>query len=1076
MDIDESSHLSADAQRLLAIERLIRVCAQGADVTIARTALREYLWSRVEGGGEGSIADATQELAKSGRHLPAVAAVLVRSLAVHGLFPIGGSGAKIDRALVTLVDRGLPSFSNFVGVSAKAQTFENVPKLRDAHQRVCEILAPLRTDFQTLEGLISARQPIMSALSHSSVRAYGETFCLSPIRGIIEDIIHTAQEVSHSRTTFLMDVERCSKSIQDGLGTENENGSFLFYDFLLPFLERCQQALRRFIDSARSRFSSRIIGIVREGEALPKRYPLHETAREIQIRVPLRNVGPGLAIDVRAEISITAEGVALQTPKVVLGDVSHGDFSLPFDAMVIEPTADFEAVVMVDWGEAGSDARESAMYTFKVAAQAADIDWSSLEYWHPYSTDAAEGDRFIGRGEIVRDLASRLLRDPMEPFYITGQKRIGKTSLALASTAFAESHTRQREIHSTYILWGQIAYADAKVSLAEFGRAIESLVVRQLPVGVVPPKCVFDGSLAPLMRLAEVARRNVPDKHFVVIIDEFDEIHQDLFLQGSLAETFFANLRALATAKNICLILVGGENMPFLMERQGEKLNKFTRKNLNYFSRASEWDDFQNLIRRPSCEVVQWHDSAISAIFNETNGNPYFTNLLCSRVLREAVRLRDTDVAAEEVRDALEVEISSLDANSFAHLWHDGIFKPLAEREPDILRRRRVLVALARCARKQLPLTTSNLSENKGLSNLNDSEIGPTLNEFQRRGVLSEDDGVYRFTLPIFERWLSQYGLSIIQPDAVSEELASIAQAQEDSAFIQSEEVAALARKWPTYQGRHIGSDEIRAWYQQVEGFRDQRLLFRLLQSVRFITEDEIREKCRTLYIQLRKQLNEFVRRSLMDRRSDILITYLDGHGKSGEYISSLFAEENKIAVANICSSEKVAARLESASEAGKPISAVIVVDDVAATGRTLADSVLAFALSNGEAFLKFEAKLFICALYSTRDASDFIGRKLSSLELSYGDFRIGEVLGSAINAFSLDSTVWATPDDRERAKALVTNLGARIYKSQPLGHGGLGLLLVFPTTVPNNSLPILHSSSKGGVKRWTPLFLRPTN
>jgi hypothetical protein len=267
---------------------------------------------------------------------------------------------------------------------------------------------------------------------------------------------------------------------------------------------------------------------------------------------------------------------------------------------------------------------------------------------------------------------------------------------------------------------------------------------------------------------------------------------------------------------------------------------------LSYFPRISESDDFQHLVREPSRTVVQWDDGAINGMFNETNANPYFTNLLCSRILREAIRRRDTDITTEEVKASLDAEIASLDANSFAHLWRDGISKPPEDREPDILRRRRVLVSLARCSRKGLPLTTTNLFDNKGSANLVADEISPVLNDFERRRVLLPDnEGVYKFNLPIFERWLCQDGLSVVQPDPVSEELANAVQAHEDAAFVHSEEVADLVRKWPTYQGRHVGSDEVRAWYQQVDSFRDQRLLFKILQGVRFIGEAELRSKCR---------------------------------------------------------------------------------------------------------------------------------------------------------------------------------------------------------------------------------------
>jgi hypothetical protein len=51
--------------------------------------------------------------------------------------------------------------------------------------------------------------------------------------------------------------------------------------------------------------------------------------------------------------------------------------------------------------------------------------------------------------------------------------------------------------------------------------------------------------------------------------------------------------------------------------------------------------------------------------------------------------------------------------------------------------------------------------------------------------------------------------------------------------------------------------------------------------TLKFVGESEIRERCKSMYLQISKQLREFVRYSLIDRRTDVLLTYLDGHGKS---------------------------------------------------------------------------------------------------------------------------------------------------------------------------------------------------
>jgi hypothetical protein len=288
------------------------------------------------------------------------------------------------------------------------------------------------------------------------------------------------------------------------------------------------------------------------------------------------------------------------------------------------------------------------------------------------------------------------------------------------------------------------------------GESIEAFIVDSLPPGLgVAKGGDYHGSLADLFKLSASAFRAAPNRKFVVILDEFDEIHQELYLQGNLADTFFGNLRALSRCKNICLLLVGGENMPFIMERQGQKLNDFSRVNLSYFSRDSEWNDFRLLVRRPVRDILVWHDDAVAEVFNFTDGNPYFAKIVCAGVFQSAVSERDADVTTNEVRHATEAEVSVLGANAFAHLWQDGVPKPTSEREPDILRRMRVLVALARCLRQGRPPTAANIIDHRTSTSLSEAETTAVLNDFVRREVLRAEDREYRFGLPSFNcGWL----------------------------------------------------------------------------------------------------------------------------------------------------------------------------------------------------------------------------------------------------------------------------------------------------------------------------------
>jgi hypothetical protein len=167
-------------------------------------------------------------------------------------------------------------------------------------------------------------------------------------------------------------------------------------------------------------------------------------------------------------------------------------------------------------------------------------------------------------------------------------------------------------------------------------------------------------------------------------------------------------------------------------------------------------------------------------------------------------------------------------------------------------------------------------------------------------------------------------GLNRLIADPLTEELARGIQAEEDAAHVRSEEISEISRKWPTYRGKHIGTDDIRAWLQQVEGDRQQRLLFKLLTHLRFYSELQIREKLRTAHGMIRQSLPEFIIRDLSDRRRDVLLTYVDGEGKSGQYYASQYAEENKISVECIKSPESFVRTFSDHARVSGPISGIV--------------------------------------------------------------------------------------------------------------------------------------------------------
>jgi len=1062
-----------NVELLPALEAGIKKATDEESLKVPRGILREILFSEAGVPAAGSTTDAIDALARTGLGSQALF-VILRCLAVSGLIPPGNGSMGYQRSICELADNTNPQFTKFFDVESKTQTFEKFAKLEAAHSRICVILSPLARHYIGIETIVSAKGDILAALNHSIVRMYGEPFRLSEIRASLETVISKLGKVAAESSSLTSDIDECISAISNARRVGSENGSFLFHDFAAPLLSAAEVALGDFVKATQGRFTADIVLASESVDPLQKKYPLHEEGRDIEIRIPLRNAGPGIALDVSITPVSDTDAVAVSAQPVQLGDVLPGDFSVSISALIVEPTADFKGSVLAEWGEMGRAERKSDLFDFCATAQRADVDWPSLEIWHPYSTDPAEGDAFVGREDLVKNLSSKILRSPMESFYITGQKRVGKTSLARACAEHAK--LKDSNIEIVEILWGSIANEDPRASLKSLGEHIEEFLTLNLPQSISYQKGNFDGTLSPLIKLSNLLKELRPDKKFVVIIDEFDEIHQELYLFGNLAETFFANIRAISGCRNMAMVLVGGENMPFVMERQGQKLNRFSGINLSYFSRSEDWPDYQKLVRQPSEPHLTWNDDGVAEVFNITNGNPYFTNIVCAATAREAYKSRDADITSREVSEAADLRLSSLEANAFVHLWQDGIFKPAEEREPEILRRSRVLVAMARALRNGATLTLEVIANNKGQSLLSNSEIEPVLNDFVRRDVLTESYGIYDFQLPLFKNWLVDVGYAKLVSDSLSEELSASVRADEEAARVRSDEVVVLSQSWPPFRGQHISADDIRAWFEQVPGHRDQRLLFEVLRATRVMSEPDIRFRLRSAYATLKQDLPPYVMQKLHDRRKDVVLTYLDGEGKSGQFYTGLFAEENKISVDCIVPKESFKTGFaKHVDKYGLP-RAVVAIDDIAGTGGTFAGKIEQFCADNGSELRSTGLKFLIATLVGTREADRRIRKALGELQGIDADFRMGEILGPDAYAFDPQNSHWKNDEQRQRAKALCEDIGSHIEKRTPLGFDNQGLALVFPNNTPNNSLPVLRNSSKSSHRAWKPIFPRFSN
>ncbi len=1047
----------------------------GGDIPAARQALRSYLFATLGTDCEGSVADALTALSDNPAGQEWAAAVVLRSSWVPEILQTNAAN-RLAASAVALIEGAIGGIREQAGFAPKDQNYIKYERLSGLKSALVDRLEPLHRPYTTIDSLHGAKADVMRALRHPLVKLCCRPYRLGEVTDAVQAILAKIDRVQQMDTTLDDDVVACSREIEKVSKLVREHPSILTEVALEPFLDHVAGALSTTMAGVRGRF--RCVLRRTGGGDLTKRYPLHEEGKRLRIVIPMRNPGPGTAQSVVATISSSSEHVMLEQTELELGRVGPGHFTLPFEITVVDACEAFSAEIHLTWNELGSGTVSEDLFEVRVLAQRTDIDWTIYKYRNPYAESPASGSRFIGRREQVQTLVSRLLQSPMESTYIDGQKRVGKTSLAQAAADEAvriSINEGAGRLQKLYILWGDIAAEDSRTTLRNLGEKLEDFVRGALPTGTDYPAGDYSGTLAPLVKLCQHVSEVQPERRFVAIFDEFDEIAQDLYLQGPLAEVFFSNLRAVTGLPNFCLMLVGGENMPYVMDRQGHKLNRFSRINLTYFSRSDEWEDFEQLIRRPTEDVLEWHLDAISEVFAFSSGNPYFAKAICKEVMKRAVAERDADVSAEEVRLAVQARVPDFESNQFVHLWQDGIYSPVEERETVALKRRRTLAAIARCIKEDREPSLDNIRAERAVSQLSPQELGSILSNFVDREVLEEKSGVYGLRLPVFRMWLSGVGLARLSNDRLAEELATIDEEIEATAKVLPEEIVSLTAGWPPYRGKSIGPEAVRAWLDQRPGAREQRLLFTLLKATRMVSHDENQNRLKQAASFIRDTLGVPTRKKLTDRRSDVVVTYVDGEGKSGQRYASDFAEINLIHRTRILAPSSFGEEFRKANSTSE-VKAIVIIDDVVSTGNSLSRNLTNFVNVNADLLNETKPVILALALFATEQGTDRVRTAVSALDYDKIDFRAGEVLTEDDFAFAGETGVFGSVPEKERAKALAEDIGVKIYPDNPLGFGGQGLLLVLPTTVPNNTLPILHSRSRPGSPDWHPLFERVTN
>lgn len=980
-------------------------------------------------------------------------------LRVYSINPTLLTNISVKHNVHKLIESVLPEVYAISNLNGKSETYEIENRLNNFTKNIeKQISQNLNSKFD-LDLIQVYENNYRSSLNKNSSKHLLETFWGDTIeRQSIDNAFKLLRSYTDCELNEKYDRYNKSLNILDSIiDSVNEVNTKYSIEYILNPFKKIRETLK--VDFESNPFSKSAKLTVQK---TIKKYPF-SPGIDYKIQFQILNESTGYANDVQIKITLYSDDIIqLKNQEQFVGVVKTSSL-VEFNYKGLINSDNILIYGQITWVNFNGE-ENSSDFEIILDGQKNNIDWEDIEKEEPYDLEpVTEENNFIGRKKIILDL--KKIRKKVSSSYIFGQRRVGKTSIVKTLQSIASSS----EMLFIYIEAGDWESAgNPNQSLNDLGTRICNKIKRhsQKFKSIELPK--FEGSLNRITEFLDEVSEIESSLKVVIILDEFDRISRDLLYESEIAKSFILTIRSISNREQYGFILVGGEKLEYILS-QWQEFNKFNPYRVDYFDKETEWEDFKTLIKYPLNGLMEISDKAIDYIYAQTSGNPYFTKKICSELFSLMVLNRDSHITVDEaiMATAIARDSNNIAATDFSHFWKDGIREK--EEEEISVNRRKVLLSLGQIINKNQNTGKQLVIDQSMLNGLSELQAEKTLAEFVQRKILKIEDNNYRFVVKFFEDWLVSNGLEKIITTFQEEQRVLLRQKYEEQLRVKHEEINQVAKSWSVFKGKEITSDIIREWLEQFDGVENQRLMFKILEHLKFYTNNEVREKMEALFREVKKEIRKeekerFIKEN-QKKRDDILVSYLDQNpAKSGAEYAKIFVEANNIYKDNSI----VITRLERKLNENKNLNALVFIDDFIGSGNSIIENLKELVLNYQELILERKLIVIIGVITGYLDGKHSIEEYAKNLNFPVR-IKILDPLDNSNRCFDNDSIIYLKPFEREKAKRICYDTGLSLEKRHPLGYEDCQATIVFPNTCPNNTLPILWKK-KGD---WKPIFER---
>ena len=797
-------------------------------------------------------------------------------------------------------------------------------------------------------------------------------------------------------------------------------------------------------------------------EADKVQQPLGDAPRHIEVGLTITNTGNAAGTDVELVVmpsDIAVQAADVQNPEAHFASLPiQSSHAAKLQVALKKPLPALELDYVISWQDPSHEKSESAG-SVKLTAQRA-VDWD-LAGVNPYSLRSiTQLDRLFGRESVIDRLRSGVLG--LQSFYLTGQKRVGKSSVS--RVLYRDLRTRPNFV-SLYITLGELQSMSPQALMTSLQRALVDRTPEKLRERLYPAVIDAESRNEPsCTAFINACEKNAPDLRFLCIIDDFDELNEKLY-RGLEAEMLFLQLRALIDRGFISFVFVGSERLPEILRYQGERLNQVSRHSLDYLSDAG---DIARLVEQPAKDVLEFDTRAVDRIAYYSAGNPYYATQICMRVYEDLIARHDHYASLADIEHSVTSIADEESVSTFQHFWRDGIFVA-ADSEAERFQQLNalILLELARTSAEGAWTPQAAIEEAAEIRRYSPSEIQYRVSELSERQVLNSRDGRVQIRVPLFGKWLSESGSSAVRTSFGERQWELLTNPHRKG--VTNAEIVAVAKNL-VYQGEAVSDIRIKAWLEQFGDARNQELVYQLLRYVKehgYYNDARLMplfKKLHSLVIASQTEDGQWAQQVKKRKPTNLFVSCVDREGKSGSAMIYVYRNANQLPPHLTGGLDEAAAFLKAAT--GPCV--LILVDDFIGSGGTFVEGINHLESALGGSLHDHRHTVYAVAAVGLRHGTEHV-----SSTTGVRCF-LGEELVSNNRAFSPDSGIFSSDTDRRTAEALCRTIGEALEPKHPMGFADCQSLIVFEHRCPNNTLPFFcKTGKKYQGADWVPLFPR---